>query len=45
MIGTAGTTNVIAVLPEGGAAAIASRGSGPGHDQPPGHAAMELGTY
>lgn len=38
LIGPSGTTSLIAVLPEGAAEAIASRGKGPDH------AAMELGT-
>ncbi|MFF3443224.1 hypothetical protein [Streptosporangium sp. NPDC002721] len=44
LIGATGMTSLIAVLPEGGAEAIASRGRGPGHDEPLDHAAMELGT-
>lgn len=38
LIGPAGTTSLSAVLPEGAAEAIASRGKDPDH------AAMELGT-
>ncbi|MGS2644920.1 hypothetical protein [Streptosporangium sp. LJ11] len=44
LIGTARTASLIAVLPEGGAEAIASRGKGPGHDEPLDQAATELGT-
>ncbi|MBT2232033.1 hypothetical protein [Nonomuraea sp. NEAU-A123] len=44
MIGFVRTTNLIAVLPEGGAVAIASRGKSPDHDELLDHAAMEFGT-
>nr|WP_157570178.1 hypothetical protein [Microtetraspora malaysiensis] len=44
LIGTARTTSLIAVLPEGGAEAIASRGKSPDHDELLDHTAMEFGT-
>ncbi|MBB6345486.1 argininosuccinate synthase [Nonomuraea muscovyensis] len=44
MIGAVWTTSLIAVLPEGGAEAIASRGKSPDHDELLDHAAMEFGT-
>ncbi|WP_329086770.1 MULTISPECIES: hypothetical protein [unclassified Streptosporangium] len=37
------TTSLIAVLPEGGVEATASRGKSPDHDKPLDHA-MEFGT-
>ncbi|MEV0236465.1 hypothetical protein [Nonomuraea sp. NPDC050786] len=44
MISTATTTSLIAVLPEGGAEAIASRGWSPDRDELLDHATMEFGT-
>nr|WP_162642083.1 hypothetical protein [Streptosporangium sp. 'caverna'] len=44
LIGAARTTSLIAVLPEGGAEAIASRGKSPGHEELLDHAAMEFGA-
>jgi argininosuccinate synthase len=44
LIGAAMTTTLTAVLPEGGAEAIASRGKSPDHDELLDHAAMEFGT-
>jgi hypothetical protein len=44
LIDAARTTSLIAVLPEGGAEVIASRGKSPDHDEPLDHAAMEFGT-
>jgi argininosuccinate synthase len=44
LIGAARTTSLIAVLPEGGAEAIASRGKSPDHDELRDHAAMKFGT-
>ncbi|WP_442811491.1 MULTISPECIES: hypothetical protein [unclassified Streptosporangium] len=44
LIGAARTTSLIAVLPEGGAEAIASREKSPDHDELLDHAAMEFGT-
>ncbi|MGH3288214.1 MAG: argininosuccinate synthase, partial [Streptosporangiaceae bacterium] len=42
--GQAGPTGLIGVMPEGGARAIASRGTVPGDDELLDHAAMEAGT-
>ncbi|MEV4185376.1 hypothetical protein AB0J28_28535 [Streptosporangium canum] len=44
LIGAVRTTSLIAVLPEGGAGAIASRGRSPDRDEPLDRTAMELGT-
>ena len=44
LIGAAWTTSLIAVLPDGGAEAIASRGRSPDHDELLDHAALEIGT-
>lgn len=44
LIGAVRTTSLIAVPPEGGGEAIASRGKSPDHDELLDHAAMELGT-
>ncbi len=44
LIGAARTTSLIAVLPEGGAEANASRGKSPDHDELFDHATMEFGT-
>ncbi|GAA3264763.1 hypothetical protein GCM10020216_109280 [Nonomuraea helvata] len=44
MISAVRAASLIAVLPEGGAEAITSRGQSPGHDKLLDHAAMELGT-
>jgi argininosuccinate synthase len=44
LIGAPRRTNLIAVLPEGGAEAIASRRKSPDHDELLDHAAMEFGT-
>jgi argininosuccinate synthase len=44
LIGAVRTTSLIAVLPEGGSEAIASRGKSPDHDELLDHAAMEFGT-
>lgn len=44
LIGAVRTTSLIALLPEGGAEAIASRGKSPDHDELLDHTAMEFGT-
>ncbi|MEU4533358.1 hypothetical protein AB0G15_00710 [Streptosporangium sp. NPDC023825] len=43
LIGAARTASLIAVLPEGGAEASASRAKSPDHDEPLDHVAMEFG--
>ncbi|WP_156056407.1 hypothetical protein [Streptosporangium roseum] len=44
LIGAVRTISLIAVLPEGGAEAIASHGKSPDHDELLDHTAMEFGT-